>query len=79
MEQLMTTQEVAILLQVSTNTIYREAARGKLKKVKVGGLCRYRGEDVQLYIAEQEMKPAVQEKPMAGIQRFKYVPGMKVV
>lgn len=49
-EQLMTLEQVAELLQVSTKTILRLIDQGELTGVKVGRAWRFRTDDVKAYI-----------------------------
>lgn len=80
MEPMLDIRQVAQWLGVSTYTVRREAERGKLTKVKVGRLDRFRRLDVEAYLASNEAKPLPpQERPMGQIRRFQYIPGMKVV
>jgi excisionase family DNA binding protein len=43
----MTTEDVEDFFQVSTSTVYRWVSDGKLPAYKVGGVRRYRREDVE--------------------------------
>lgn len=81
MEPMLDIRQVAQWLGVSTYTVRREVERGRLTKVKVGRLDRFRRGDVEEYTKamEAEPLPPKQESPTAGWKRFEYVPGMKVV
>ncbi len=50
MEPLLTLEQVAEVLQVSTKTVLRLIDRGELTGVKVGKAWRFTREDLQLYI-----------------------------
>lgn len=49
-EKLLTVPEVARLLRVGVNTIYREIQKGHLKVSRVGRLIRVQSVDVQRYL-----------------------------
>jgi excisionase family DNA binding protein len=53
MEPLLTLEQVAEVLQVSTKTVLRLIDRGELTGVKVGKAWRFTREDLQLYIDSQ--------------------------
>lgn len=79
-DPMITAQDVAGKLGVSIYTVHRLKSKpGGIPAYKVAGCVRFKSDEVDAYIAAQAVKPAVHEKPMAGIRRFKYVPGMKVV
>lgn len=46
-KKMLTTEQVATMLNVSTRKIYRLASAGKLKPVKFGWITRYRQADVE--------------------------------
>jgi excisionase family DNA binding protein len=50
----MTAKDVAELLQCSQQTIRRYEASGRLRGLRVGGLLRFRAEDVDALIARKE-------------------------
>lgn len=78
-ERLMSVKEVAALLDVSTYTIHRLKDKpGGIPAYKVGRLVKFKPSEVEDYIARQAVKPV--EPPESFVKnRFKYVPGMKVV
>lgn len=79
-ESLITVRDVARMLGVSEDTVYRLKDKSDgLPAYKVGGCIRFRPEEVDAYIASQVVKPAVKEDRLSSMRRFKYVPGMKVV
>ena len=51
-DQLLTLQQVADRLQVSTSTVRRLVAAGRLKAVRIGRNLRVRPEDLSKYIEE---------------------------
>ncbi|HHH28806.1 MAG TPA: DNA-binding protein [Polyangiaceae bacterium] len=50
----MTVQDVAAYLNVDPKTVYRMVKRGDLPGFKVGGSWRFRGEDIDEWIAKQK-------------------------
>lgn len=50
MEQLLTTREVAELLQVHVNTVYQYIKQGKLVPRRVGGMFRFTKGDIDKFI-----------------------------
>lgn len=48
--ELLTVQEVAALLRVSTMTIYREIWRGRLAALRIGKSYRLERQDVDAYL-----------------------------
>jgi excisionase family DNA binding protein len=50
--ELLTRRQVAALFQVSTLTVIRLEAAGKLPAVRIGTSIRYRRSDVETYISE---------------------------
>lgn len=80
MENLMTAQEVADKLGVSVYTVHRLRARPDgIPAYRVGRSIRFRPEEVDAYLAAQAIQPIQEQRPLANMRRFKYVPGMKVV
>lgn len=80
MEQLLTVRQVAELLQVSEDLIYRATRKREgLRGLKVGGVIRFKPSDVEAYLAAQEIKPPEHQSPFPDMERFTYRPGMKVV
>lgn len=51
MEELLTAEQVAKWLQVTTRTIRRMVASGTLRPVKIGGIVRFRKADIDGMIA----------------------------
>jgi excisionase family DNA binding protein len=49
-DKLLTVPEVARLLRVGANTVYREIQKGRLKASRVGRLIRVQSSDVQKYL-----------------------------
>ena len=79
-EKMLSAREVADLLGVSADTVYRLShKRDGLKGYKIGGVTRFRPAEVEAYIEAQAIKPAEKQNPLPGMQRFTYRPGMKVV
>jgi excisionase family DNA binding protein len=52
-EEILTIQEVANLLKVAHKTIYTMAQKGDLPAFKVGGLWRFRRQDIDAWISER--------------------------
>jgi excisionase family DNA binding protein len=57
-ERLLTADEVADLLRVSTMTVYRLIRRGELPAVRVGRNYRVRSGDLDTYLAGQVVDPS---------------------
>jgi excisionase family DNA binding protein len=57
MAELMTVQEAAGFLKVSTSFVYRETAGGRLRHYKVGASNRYSEEQLREWLVEREVKP----------------------
>lgn len=76
----MTTQQVAELLGVSIDTVYRlkEKPDG-LRAYRVGRNIRFKREEVEEYLACHVVEPVFYNGGKPKGVRFKYVPGMKVV
>lgn len=79
LESMMTVREVAELLGISADTVYR--LKGKpdgIPAYKVGGRLRFQRAEVEAYVAGQAVKadkvPFREKK-----DRLNYRPGMKVV
>lgn len=53
-DDILTLKEVAAYLKLAEKTAYRLAAEGRLPGFKVGGSWRFRGQDVERWIAEQK-------------------------
>ncbi len=77
---MMTTQQVAELLGVSADTVYRlkEKSDG-LRAYRVGHSLRFRRDEVETYLACHVVEPVFYTGGKPKGVRFKYVPGMKVV
>lgn len=56
--ELLTAQEVADLLRVSTMTVYRLIRQGELPAVRVGRSYRVRRPDLEAYLEDQVVDPA---------------------
>lgn len=80
-KEMLTANEVAELLGVSVYTIHRERMKPDgLKSYKIAGCVRFFPEDVEDYLARQQVQPVVRQEPKSKkMKRFHYVPGMKVV
>ena len=79
-EKLLSARDVADLLGVSIDTVYRLShKRDGLKGYKIGGVTRFRPAEVEAYIEAQAIKPAEKQNPLPGMKRFIYTPGQKVV
>lgn len=62
-EQLLTADEVADMLRVSTMTVYRLIRRGELPAVRVGRSYRVRRPDLDGYLQGQVVDPSDMEVP----------------
>jgi len=78
-EKLLTRDEVAEILQVSTRTVSRLTETRKLRRTKVGGCVRYTRAAVEEYIRENQEQPLQIRSGKYDIPRIRYKPGMKVV
>lgn len=79
MERMIDAKEVAELLGVNPNTVYHMKDKpGGLPAYRVGRLVRFKLSEVEEYIERQAVKPAEPDRPFC-LNRFQYVPGMKVV
>ena len=78
-EPMMSVKEVAEMLNISIYTVYRlkDQPHG-IKAYKVGGSVRFKRSDVDNYLSGRAVVPVV-PAPKFKCERFKYVPGMKVV
>mgnify|MGYP003980921333 CR=1 FL=1 len=54
MDKLLSKKEVADLFSVSVRSVERLAARGKLKKVKIGGCVRFKLKEVEAMMEGEE-------------------------
>jgi len=54
MEELVTVQEVADYLKMSTQTIYRFAQQGRIPALKVGNRWRFRPADIETWLQHQD-------------------------
>ncbi|HMM49033.1 MAG TPA: helix-turn-helix domain-containing protein [Miltoncostaeaceae bacterium] len=61
-DELLTAQQVAELLQVKTNWVYREARLGRIPHVRLGRYQRFRRDAVMEWVAEGERGPKVRGK-----------------
>ena len=52
-DEILTVQEVAVLLKVADKTVYTMAQRGELPAFKVRGQWRFRRSDLDAWIAQQ--------------------------
>lgn len=79
LEPMMTVREVAQLLGISADTVYRLKDRpGGIPVYKVGGRLRFKRPEVEAYITEQAVKTDKATIRTAK-NRFHYRPGMRVV
>lgn len=79
MSTMLSVHDVAAQLGVTETTVYRLKDRPQgIRAYRVGRCVRFRQEDVDAYINTQVIQP-VQPEPSCVKNRFKYVPGMKVV
>jgi excisionase family DNA binding protein len=53
-DKLLTVPEVACLLRVGVNTVYREIQKGHLKVSRVGRLIRVQSVDVRRYLGKRD-------------------------
>lgn len=53
-DKLLTVPEVARILRVGANTVYREIQKGRLKASRVGRLIRVQSVDVQKYLDSRD-------------------------
>lgn len=65
MNEIMNLDEVAEFLKVSERTVTREVKAGKLKAFKVGRAVKFRRDDVEAYIRNQEVQPGQDIKDAA--------------
>ena len=78
-ERLLTVEDVAELLGVHKQTVYRLKDKpGGIPAYKVGHNIRFKAEEVDAYITAQAVQPLEAPKPFCE-RRFEYKPGMKVV
>jgi excisionase family DNA binding protein len=56
MNNLLTAQELAEILKVNEQTIYRWAREGKLPRVKIGSSIRFDREQVRSWLEAQEVE-----------------------
>ncbi len=75
---MMTPDEVAALLCIHKATVYRLAKSDGLRAYKVGGLLRFKAEEVEEYLKRCLVQPP-QRQEAPNIIRFQYKPGMRVV
>src|SRR5690242_7463703 len=72
-EQLLTAQQVASILQISDQIVYRMAARGELPSVGIGRAIRFIPSTVQQWIKEREqLQQEEQERIRASLDPWKY-------
>ena len=64
-EEILTIQEVAELLKVADKTVYSMAQRGDLPAFKVGGLWRFRRQDIDAWITERVARGGRTSPPSA--------------
>lgn len=57
----MNIDEVAAFLKVSERTVTREVKAGKLKAFKVGRALKFRRDDVEAYMRNQEVQPGQED------------------
>jgi excisionase family DNA binding protein len=55
-EEILTLREVASYLKLAEKTAYRLASEGKLPGFKVGGSWRFRSNDIEEWIEDQQRK-----------------------
>lgn len=79
MSALLTVEDVAALLGVHRQTVYRLKDKpGGIPAYKIGGRVRFRAEEIEAYIKAQAVLPPEKDVPFCE-RRFTYTPGMKVV
>mgnify|MGYP006148737727 CR=1 FL=1 len=61
LKNLLTVKEVAALLRVSTQTLYKMLEQGQIPAVKVGSQWRFDGDKIQTWIERQSL-PAAQQQ-----------------
>lgn len=78
---MLSAQEVAERLNVSVATVYRlKDRREGLTAYRIGGVIRFRTEEVDAYVARQAVDPADHRQSRGPeLRRFRYEPGMRVV
>lgn len=80
MEPLMSAKEVARLLHISVNTVYRlKDQLGGLPAYRVSGRIRFKLDDVEAYLEKRTIEPVAPRQDRPGQVHFRYIPGMKVV
>lgn len=75
-EEILTIQEVAQLLKVADKTIYSMAQKGGLPAFKVGGLWRFRRQDLDAWITarvERLDRTSVNDQPKPGSSKRRKV------
>ncbi len=55
-EKLLTVDDLASYLQVSTKTVYRMLRRSQLPSIRVKGLWRFRKQTIDEWLAQREQK-----------------------
>jgi excisionase family DNA binding protein len=55
-DEILTVKEVASYLKIAEKTAYRFVAEGKIPAFKVGSAWRFRREEIDRWIKEQELK-----------------------
>ena len=62
-EEILTIQEVAKLLKVADKTVYTMSQKGSLPAFKVGGLWRFRRQDLDAWISERVERTGLVSTP----------------
>jgi excisionase family DNA binding protein len=58
LKNLLTVKEVAALLRVSTQTLYKMLEQGQIPAVKVGSQWRFDGDKIKIWIERQGVRAA---------------------
>lgn len=79
-ETMMDARAVSDLLGVSVYTVYRLKDKPDgLRAYRVGRCIRFKGSEVEAYLASHVVEPVAYKSGKPKGVRFRYVPGMKVV
>jgi excisionase family DNA binding protein len=67
---LLTVKDVSAWLQVKPSTVYVWAAEGKMPALRLGGLLRFRREDIETWLAGCQIEPPNPLRPVNRRPRF---------
>lgn len=66
---LLTVKDVSTWLQVKPATVYVWVSEGKIPALRLGGLLRFRREDIETWLGECQIKPPNPSRPADQRQR----------